>query len=134
MSTFGVTYTGVNNSDFCALFSRHAIWITHLRIAQNLVSDFKIQQFLTSEAHVLYFNLLLLFLDIFLESMEEFWRFEIKLTILKFWTKIFNYLLCKQTRNEARFVVWPQERMFFQSAKVEFFSSGILTVSPELWN
>ena len=39
-----------------------------------------------------------------------------------------------KTINTTRFVIWPQEQIYFQSAKPIFFASWILVVSPELWN
>ena len=58
----------------------------------------------------------------------------------QFWNSEENHLiiclchLCKQTSNETRFVVWPQERIIFQCAKSGIFSSGILMVSLAIWN
>ena len=39
-----------------------------------------------------------------------------------------------KTINTTRFVIWPQEQIYFQNAKPIFFASWILVVSPELWN
>ena len=43
---------------------------------------------------------------------------------VKFWDQ-------NKTINTTRFVIWPQEQIYFQSF---FFASWILVVSPELWN
>ena len=104
---------------------------------QNLVSNFSINNFTILEAHLsiaTYQYVITTKFEVFFESMDKIWQFEARFTILKFWTKSFNYLLCKQATNETRYVVWPQERIYFQRAKSEFFSSWILMVSLEVWN
>ena len=104
---------------------------------QNLVSNFSFNNFTILEAHLsiaTYQYVITTKLEVLFESMDKIWQFEAKFTILKFWTKSFNYSFINKITNEPRLVEWPQERIFFQRAKSEFFSSGILMVSLEVWN
>ena len=101
------------------------------------MSNFSFNYFTISEAHLsiaTYQDVITTKFEVFFESMDKIWRFETKFIILKFWTKSFNYLFINKTTNEPRLVEWPQERIYFQRAKSEFFSSGILMVSLEVWN